>query len=283
MSKLLYKALKSPHLKEILSDINQVCDELEIRFFGIGALARNIWYVQNDGHSRGTKDIDFGVYVATNEMYRLLLRKLEKNYNYSKVDTNAFCLISPQGVQIDLLPFGEIEKEGKVLVEGKGLVSINLDGFKETFKYGLIEENIEGDSIKICSIPSVVLLKLIAFDDRPEERHNDPLDIDSIIKHYPEVETELIWEEYNFLYEDDGKSHNEIGVEVLGYEISKLILQNTQLKNRLLNILDKAINLQSNLAEKMVQDSENETRKMKVNLIFLMKSGIIKGIDKYSN
>lgn len=283
MSKLLYKALKSPHLKEILSDINQVCDELEIRFFGIGALARNIWYVQNDGHSRGTKDIDFGVYVATNEMYRLLLRKLEKNYNYSKVDTNAFCLISPQGVQIDLLPFGEIEKEGKVLVEGKGLVSINLDGFKETFKYGLIEENIEGDSIKICSIPSVVLLKLIAFDDRPEERHNDPLDIDSIIKHYPEVETELIWEEYNFLYEDDGKSHNEIGVEVLGYEISKLILQNTELKNRLLNILDKAINLQSNLAEKMVQDSENETRKMKVNLIFLMKSGIIKGIDKYSN
>lgn len=282
MSKLLYKALKAPYLKEVLNDINEVCNKLNIHFFGVGALARNVWYIQNDGHSRGTKDIDFGVYIANNEMYNLLLNEFVDNYNYTKVKTNAFCLISPQGAQIDLLPFGEIENEGKVLVEGKGLVSINLEGFKETFEHGIIEEIIEGDILKVCSIPSVVLLKLIAFDDRPEQRHNDPLDISSIIEHYPQIETELIWEEYNFLYEDDEKSHDEIGVEVLGYEISKIILHNTDLKDRLLSILDKAIKLDSSLAELMIIDAERDTRDMKIKQIKLLKNGILKGIQKYS-
>lgn len=281
MSKVLYKSLNAPHLKEILRDINEVCNKLKINFFGVGALARNIWYVQNDGKSRGTKDIDFGVYVINHEMYNLLLNSLIINYNYSRVNTNAFCLVSPHGVQIDLLPFGEIENENKVLVEGKGLVSINLDGFKETFEHGLIEETIEGDSIKICSIPSVVLLKLIAFDDRPEKRHKDPIDIDSIIKHYAQIETDFIWEEYHFLFNEEEKSYDEIGVEVLGYEISKIIRSNKTLKNRILNILEKAISLRTNLTELMIQDAEEETRDSKIKLITLLKEGILKGIEKY--
>lgn len=249
MSKIFYKALGSSSLKDIISDVQKASTQLGVDFFAVGALARNVWYVSNDEDARGTKDVDFGVYVSNTKIYNQLKNILITEFSYTPVSTNAFCLISPYEIPLDLLPFGEIEKEGKVMIEGTGLTSINLDGFMETYTKGLVETEIENNHIKVCSIPSVVLLKLIAYDDRPENRPNDPIDIDSIMKYYPEIETDLIWGEYNFLY-DDEVSHEEVGIKVLGYELSKIIFNNKKLTARIFDILEKAIKLESELAQK---------------------------------
>ncbi len=278
MSKILYEALGNAHLKNIIKDVQIASSLLEIDFFGVGALARNIWYVSNNQHPRGTKDVDFGIYVSNSKKYNQLKNKLIDDFSYIPVSTNPFCLISPYKIPLDLLPFGEIEQNGKILIEGKGLVSINLDGFSETYTNGLIITEIEEDTIKVCSIPSVVLLKLIAFDDRPDNRPNDPVDIDSILKHYPSIETDLIWGEYFALYNDD-ITHEEVGIKVLGYEISKLMLRNKKLTNRILNILNRAIKSESPLAERMIQNAETETIESKTKKLNLLKRGIEEGIN----
>lgn len=280
MSNLLYSALQNSHLKDIVHDLQKAASELEIDFFGVGALARNVWYVSNNEQARGTKDVDFGVYIPNEKTYTQLKDKLVKDYSYTIVSTNAFCLMSPYGIPLDLLPFGEIKEDNDAIREGAGLLSINLDGFSEVYTNGLILTEIENDKIKVCSIPSVVLLKLIAYDDRPENRPNDPLDIDSILKHYPDIEMELIWAEYTFLYKEDLNS-KQIGIKVLGYEISKLIHKNEQLTHRLLSILDKAIDLDSNLAQQMIQDAETETIESKTNTLKKLKEGIQEGLKKY--
>jgi len=255
-----------------------------VDFFGVGALARNVWYVSNNEPSRGTKDVDFAVYVPNERIYSQLKNILIKEFSYTKVSTNAFCLISPSGIPLDLLPFGKIEEEGKVMIEGTGLVSINLDGFSETYANGLVIAEIENDSVKVCSVPSVVLLKLIAFDDRPENRPNDPSDIDSIMQYYPEIEAEMIWGEYNFLYVDNEElSHEEVGIKVLGYELSKIIFKNKQLTERVLNILDNAIELKSGLTKKMIQNSEEETVESKIKKLSMLKLGIQEGLAKTTN
>lgn len=279
MSKLLYKALGTISLKNIVSDVKTASDKLEIDFFGVGALARNIWYVENDENPRGTKDVDFGVYVSNSEVYSQLKNILITDFSYTEISNNSFCLMSPYSVPVDLLPFGEIEENGKVMIEGKGLVSINLDGFFETYEYGLVDTTIENDNIKVCSIPSIVLLKLIAYDDRPDYRLNDPIDIASIMKHYPEIETEFIWDEYSFLYEGE-LSHENIGIKVLGFELSKVISENTVLINRVLDILDRAINQKSSLAENMIQNTETETLEMKIESLKFLKEGIKEGLKK---
>lgn len=281
MSKLFYDSLGTTNLKEIINDIQKAAEELEFDFFGIGALARNVWYVSNNEQPRGTKDIDFAVYVPNVNIYNQLKNKLIEDYSYVIVPENSFCLISPYGIPLDLLPFGEIDNE--VEIEGKGLVSINLEGFQEAYTEGLVIQEIEGDKIKVCSIPSVVLLKLIAYDDRPENRPNDPIDIDSIISHYPDIEFEAIWtEEYAFLYknEDNALSSDEIGVAILGYEISKIIRNNDVLTSRILTILDKAMNLESDLAQRMIQNHDNETIEMKSNILNILRKGIEEGLEK---
>lgn len=269
----LYEALGNKYLKNIISDAIKASNELGLDFFGVGALARNIWYVENDLSPRGTKDVDFGVYIPDSNTYSELKSKLIKDYQYVQASENAFCLISPDGIPVDFLPFGEIENQGKVIIDGKGLTTIKLDGFKEVYRKGIKTVDIETQKINVCTIPSVVLLKLIAFDDRPEHRSKDPLDISSIIMEFPNIESDLLWEEYSHLYDQD-ISHEEIGTMVLGSEVGKLIRQNKQLLERVLQIIQDGIELKSSLATRMIIDSINETVEQKQHLLKLLKEGI---------
>tara|TARA_Y100001956_G_scaffold64913_1_gene65666 strand:+ start:483 stop:1346 length:864 start_codon:yes stop_codon:yes gene_type:complete len=277
----LQEALNEPNLIKIINDIKTASEKISIDFFGLGALARNVWYTENDEPARGTKDIDFGVYVPDDKTYNLLKNLLVSEFDYQESSSNAFCLISPYGTPVDLLPFGEIENQSKVMIDGKGLVSINLDGFTEVYKNGIRTVSIDGSDLKICSIPSMVLLKLIAYDDRPENRDKDPLDIASVLQYYPNLESELIWNEYSFLYEEEeDMEHEEIGIITLGFEISNIIFNNKELIDRVNNILDKAINKDSNIAELMIQDHEKESVELMIDKLKLLKRGIDEGIIK---
>jgi len=269
----LYSKLGSTLLKDIVADMIAASNDLRIEFFGVGALARNTWYVDNDLPARGTKDVDFGVYIPNEAVYNQLRNKLIKDYGYVASSTNAFCLMSPYKIPVDLLPFGEIENNRKVLIEGKGLTSINLNGFKEVYLNGLQQVNIEGDIFNVCSIPSVVLLKLIAFDDRPDQRIKDPLDISSIFKVYPDIESDFIWYEYSFLYEKE-LSHDAVATKVIGCEVRKLIIDNHALFTRVNRILDDAIAGRSKLAAYMIEDGQTETVKLMVEKLTLFQSGL---------
>ncbi len=191
--------------------------------------------------------------------------------------------MSPYKIPLDLLPFGEIENQNKVSIHGKGLVAINLEGLSDVYEHGLVDVAIEGSQLKVCSISSVVLLKLIAYDDRPENRPKDPTDIASIIRHYPSIEMEFIWGNYEFLYEEDKENLNskEIGIRVLGYEIAKIILHNSSLTKRVFKILDKAIHSKSALAKLMIQDPENETIASITKNLVVLKNGIVGGLERF--
>ena len=102
MSKLFYEALGSKFLKEIISDVQKASNRLKIDFFGVGALARNVWYLSNNEQSKGTKDVDFAVYVPSAEVYNRLKNVLIKEFAYVDISTNAFCLMSPYGIPLDL-------------------------------------------------------------------------------------------------------------------------------------------------------------------------------------
>ncbi|MFT6338544.1 MAG: putative nucleotidyltransferase [Saprospiraceae bacterium] len=126
-----YNALQVDGLKDVLETIAIACNTLGIDFFVVGAVARNIWYANSKKELRGTKDIDFGVYVPDKETYEQLKAYLIKQYQYTQDKENAFCLITPDGKGIDLMPFGKIANDGEVMIEGSGMTTLKLDGFEE--------------------------------------------------------------------------------------------------------------------------------------------------------
>lgn len=273
MLKTTYDALAVEGLKQPLEEISTACKALEINFFIVGAVARNIWLTTNDESPSGTKDVDFGVFVPDVSTYNKLKKSLVEGYDYTQSRENGFCLFTPEGIQVDLLPFGEIEEDKEVVIEGVGLTSIQLDGFKEVFEKGTVEVAIGEEIYKSCSIAGIVILKMIAYDDRPDRRLKDIEDIDSICHNYPTLEDDHIWLKHNDLY-DSELEHFEIGMIVLGREMKMLMTDNEILRNRIIQIIDKAIELDSNVIKHMIKNPSEETIDMKRSVLEHIKRGL---------
>jgi predicted nucleotidyltransferase len=154
-------------------------------------------------------------------------------------------LIWKDGTEVDLLPFGAVEdSDRKVTVSGTGYTSVHVDGFKEVYDQELPEVELEGKHrFKFCTLPGIVLLKLIAWDDRPEKRRDDIKDISDILNHFFDMHQEMIWEEHNDLFDQndtnaDGRSGLLlIAANVLGREIKKIACKSDTLFHRIEKIL----------------------------------------------
>lgn len=153
------------------------------------------------------------------------------------------------------------------------MTKIRLDGFEEAYKKGSIIAPLESETYRARNIPGIVILKLIAYDDRPDRRIKDIIDITRICKYYPDIETDLIWENHNELYVDD-LSHAEVGMIVLGREMNKIISENEKLKSRIIQILEKAINRQSAILELMITNNLTETQDEKAIILKQIKQSL---------
>jgi predicted nucleotidyltransferase len=160
------------------------------------------------------------------------------------VKRNAFELMWQDKIKVDLLPFGKIEDaHGKVTVKGAGLTSINLQGFMEVYESGLPQINLEDKhEFKFCSLPGIVILKFIAWHDRPEKRQKDIIDICNIVKHFFEMYANEIWEHHNALFIDDKLEILDISTIVLGREMKVITQRNSALQKRIDLILEENTN-----------------------------------------
>ena len=217
---------------KILEALERGFVKFGIDYYLVGAVAREVWMrgLKDITPRRVTSDIDFGILIKDSGHFADLKDYLISQEGFTGYKENAFVLIAPDHMQIDILPFGEIEKEGKVTVKGTGMTTLYVDGMKEVF-----EEKI---TFKVCTLPGIVLLKLIAYDDRPEIRRDDLIDIADILLHFFNIYDELIWSDHNDLFGDD-KSLEKISARVLGREMGKILRRNEKLTIRVIGILSE--------------------------------------------
>lgn len=249
------KDLRQDRFKELLSIVEQVFIQCDVDFYLLGAIARDTWYAKEQITSPATRDVDFAVYISREEKYDMVLEELISNHGFSEIKDAPFRLQTPYTFTIDIIPFGEISIDESVIPDEDWDRPIFVNGFEEVFRKATIQvTDEEGDlEFKVATLPAVLLLKLIAYDDRPEKRTQDPQDIVQIIKNYFEIEKEMIWEEHHDLFDEDSELI-EIGARVVGREINKIVSENRTLKERVLNILSFEDRVQKNMAEAMVHD-----------------------------
>lgn len=260
-------------LKPLFDELNTAFTAAGVDFYLIGAIAKEYWFNRGGKTSAGTKDIDFAVLVASQEDYGNIRNHL-KDKGYSDTKENAYVLISPTGVQIDILPFGEIEIDESVKIIGEGMTSIRVNGFKEVYNAGTEEAELStGHIFKAATLPAIVLLKLIAYDDRPEARLKDARDVASIVQHFFDLQSDFIYEYHVNLFEDESdKDIVDIGAIVIGRELKKLCADNGALKKRIQDILEREIagGADSKFIRQMVQETQSNAEKMQNWLIHLI-------------
>lgn len=232
------------NFKSVFDSLEKCLNEVGIDFYVLGALARDMLFSIEEINTRTTADVDLAVYINTSDedVYQLLQNKLIDDYGFEESKENNFALISTNGTTIDLLPFGEIEVEDGATFMGDGLSNIKVNGFKEVHLHGLhVVESDELGTFKVAKLSSIILLKLIAFDDRPEMRANDPGDTASIIANYFDINADNIYDNHNDLFEGDKVELEFIAAQVIGREIKMVIQENIELYERVNTILESHI------------------------------------------
>ncbi|MFM9949323.1 MAG: hypothetical protein ACKV1O_15405 [Saprospiraceae bacterium] len=241
--KINYKQLRQqPEITKMLSALERGFKKFGIDFYLVGAVARDVWMsgINNIAPGRTTGDIDFAVLINDKGVYEDLKIYLTKEEGFYPRKENAFVLLWKDRTEVDLLPFGAIEDEdGHVISSGSGLTNINLQGFAEVYEEGLPELDLEGKhQFKFCTLSGIVLLKLIAWDDRPEARRDDIKDISDILNHFFNMYDEVIWNNHHDLFGDENASLKHIAARVMGREMSQIAKRNKKLFARIKGILE---------------------------------------------
>ncbi len=241
--KINYEHLRQqPEITEMLSALERGFEKFGIDFYLVGAVARDVWMsgINKIAPRRTTGDIDFAVLINEKGTYEALKDYLIKTEGFYPYKGNSFVLIWKDKTQVDLLPFGAIEDEdGKVSTEGFGLTNISLQGFSEIYEEGLPEVELEGKHrFKFCTLPGIVILKLIAYDDRPEKRRDDIKDISDILNHFFNMYDNEIWENHSDLFADENADLRHIAARVMGREMKKIAVRNEKLYKRIERILN---------------------------------------------
>lgn len=279
--KISFKQLQQqPHISEMLTALEKGLNKYNIDFYLVGAVARDVWMtaINDIPPSRVTGDIDFAVFINDKNTYADLREYLINVEGFIPYKGNGFVLKWKNIIQIDLMPFGEIEaKPSNIIVEGTGLTSLNMPGFKEIYDSGLPEAELEEKHrFKFCTLPGIVLLKLLAFQERPEIRRDDIKDISKILKHFFDMYADEIYEKHNDLFGDKDINLNWIAARVLGRDMGKIAQLNEDLFLRIKKILKKnTLDIHSSDIAKIMAEFFQNTIEENVKLLEQVKIGYL--------
>tara|TARA_R110002096_G_scaffold363535_1_gene556682 strand:- start:530 stop:1369 length:840 start_codon:yes stop_codon:yes gene_type:complete len=252
-----YKQLAIPYFKEVFDCIDEVMIKLNVPYYLIGASAIALKLLK-DGikPSRGTKDIDFAIMIASIKEFEAIVEELG-NYGFKKVEAPWTLYNDNFNIVIDLLPFGEIEEKFTVNFNNR-YTDLHVLGFSEVLQ-DTEKVQIEEKSIQIPSLQGMVILKLIAWSDRPEERDTDLYDILRIIEHYFDLSYDEIMEHHHDTFiEVETFDQLKIASRVLGRKASQFLNVSEEISNRILKTInDNVVDPKNSaIAKQWIKDKE---------------------------
>ncbi len=232
-----YKELAIPYFKETFDCIDEVMKEFQIQYYLIGASAIALELLKEGiKPSRGTKDIDFAVMISSMKEYEQISAALV-NKGFNKVAAPWTFYSEKFKVVIDVLPFGEIEEKNTINFNER-FIDLHVLGFREVMEEA-VHVKIEDKIANIPPLPGMVILKLIAWSDRPEERENDLADILKIIQHYFNLNWDEIVEYHYDTFANTPFDQLLIAAEVLGRNSRLYLKKSEKISQRIIKVLEQ--------------------------------------------
>ncbi len=269
-----YKELAIPHFKEVFDIIDEVM--LHHKIIGVNAIALEL--LKNGiKPGRGTKDIDFAVMISSITLFESLSKSMIKK-EFNKVKAPWTFYSEKYNIAIDLLPFGEIEEKDTIRFNER-YSDLHILGFKEILENPekvLIEEKL----VNIPPLEGMIILKLVAWSDRPEERDNDLTDILLVIEHYFDHQFDEIVEFYHDTFPEKGFDPLIIAAEVLGRKARHYLDKSEVLSQKIISLLEENT---TNDKNSLIATAWASEKGWQVNYALSILKAFQKGIIKSGN
>lgn len=219
-------------LLRLIGALDQVAKQLKISYFVIGATARDILmeHVYELEAARATRDVDFAVAVSSWGEFERLKAQLIATAGFFPGE-HAHRLTFGEGIgayPLDLVPFDGVEQGGEIAWPPKGEFVMNVSGYVEAFHSALDVEIAPGFKVKVVSLPAMAILKILAWNDRPEgDKHAS--DVLLILRNYHQAgQFDRLYAECMDLLEAHGYDVELSGAALLGRDAQRDITQETR-------------------------------------------------------
>ena len=239
-----YKRLAIPYFKEVFDLIDEAFRKFGIKYYLVGANAISIQILKERGIQppRGTKDIDFAIMVPTIASFDEIMDYLV-SIGFVKARKAANTLVYKEGeAVVDILPFGKIEEEFTERFDQR-VIDLHVLGYSDILTDSE-QVMIEDRMVNVPPLPGMIILKLISYDDRPEERQNDLYDILFVIEHYYTLyENEILENHFDIIERLHDYDRILIAAQVLGRQSGMYLKINNKLKERIFMFVEKNIQI----------------------------------------
>jgi len=183
---------------ELLKPINPAKVETLKRLYSVvgsmpvvllGAFARDLIFDHIHGIEapRGTMDIDTCVQMASWDDFNATCEKLKAIGFREDGPDHPEKMYDTNGQEVDLLPFGNLSKDGKTITWPTDDSPWTITGIQEAHEHAVVI-NVEGLDLRVISPCAMIYLKMFSIHDRPDARRKkDTGDIQFVLKHYLDV------------------------------------------------------------------------------------------------
>jgi predicted nucleotidyltransferase len=226
---------------ELLKKIADVAESMNVPFFIVGAIARDIilsrYYDIETG--RATQDIDLAVQVSDWNGYERLRQGLIASGKFMRDKKIAQGVIYKEFYPVDIIPFGAISEPNGFISWPHDDMTMNTLGFREAYNNSITVRMQAKPAIDIqfVSLPGLALLKMISWDDNPSRRDKDAPDLLLLMRTYLDAgNQERLWnKELDLIVEDF--DYVRAGAKLLGRDIARIL--SPDIKETIVNILNK--------------------------------------------
>lgn len=234
----------APPVAQMLTDLEVVFSKFGIDFYLVGAVARDIHLSTNKqlASARGTKDVDLAIKISDGGQYKQVKAALVETGLFEAHKTEVIKLMYKNSIEVDLLPFGDIEEPGRNVTLTDPTFVLNMPGFTEIYPFVKHFDFGNGQVIKVCTMEGIVLLKLIANNDRPQ-RTKDITDIEHIIQSYFDLYDDDIYMVHFYIRELYDSTNSDylplVCARLIGRKMKAMLEGSPELAQRIISILSK--------------------------------------------
>ena len=194
-SKILLTEVTDEIVIKLLTAVIPALKTAGVDYFAVGAFARDVTMLAK-GHTsppaRKTNDVDLAVMVGSLDEYEKLKELIDALPDFERDEKEPYRFVFNNAYVVDLLPFGEIANEkGQVELLAKNAFTLQMPGFDLVQPFAETVETVEGLTLNVSSLSGIVLLKLLAWQDKPA-REKDIQDIAYILKNFMHLCTAVV-------------------------------------------------------------------------------------------
>lgn len=221
----------SPEHVKAISEIKKIAEFLGIKFFIVGATARDFVLdcLYGVKAPRMTMDIDFGVEIKDWESYVKIETELLKTGRFKRSKARQRFMF--EDTIIDIIPFGDIsDNKNQISWPPEYSMMMSVSGFEEAYQHAtpIILSRDPFLETKVPTLPGLSVLKILSWKHSYPERQKDAEDLLFIMNNYEHADIiDSLFDDKIELFESEAFDYKMASIRILGQDMSKICNHNT--------------------------------------------------------